>query len=276
MTSTMTIKDRFLSSTPKAELFKATKPLVDGLLAANTSNRNIRASHVSYLQSELINHRYVLTNQGIGLDVDGVLIDGQHRLLAIRNAGYPAVDLLIVYGLPRAARAAVDLGIKRTYLDLMHFAFDRPDATSSMLATARFWGMRELGLNTNGKRKPTGEDLLGWYEFLLPALKRIHQIGLVSRLSAPVLAAVCHRLTHRPDDSRPLLFVEQLISGANLDIHSPALKLRTWLAVNKGGGSEVQNEKFDRTATALIAYLEDRTVDKLYARKNSSEMLVRA
>lgn len=266
--------NRFFSLTPKCEILVATQELIDALLSANIGNRKLRATHRAFLRQQIEEQRYTLTNQGIGIDINGDVIDGQHRLFAIRDAGYPPVMLLIVYGLPVEARAAIDTGIVRTFSDLMHFAFDRPEATATMIATARFWGM--MSFNQGRKKKPSGNQICEWYMTILPALERILAIPMASKLSAPVLAAIAHRLIHVPGDDRPLLFVEKLISGAGLGENAPALRLRNWLAENKGGAGDMQLEKYNRTVTALTAHLQDRSLSKLYARRDATEAMIRA
>lgn len=258
---------RWISNTPKCEIVTATQEVVELLLATNTGNRQIRPSHRQYLRGVIDDGSYVLTNQGIGVDVDGVLIDGQHRLGAIALAGFPPVQLLIVYGLPRAARSAIDLGVKRTMGDLMHFAFNRPEATSVMIAICRFWG-QEIIKGGRGTKKPTPHEMLEWYTALLPAMEQVLCIPAAAKLPAPVIAAICGRLMLAPGDPRPLQFIKQVLTGANLDANSPALRLRNWLVStrNKGSGGHVlQLDRYNKTSGALEAFLEDRPVMRLSA-----------
>lgn len=269
---------RFISNTPRCEIVIATEMVVRELLSLNTGNRRVRQGHIDYLAEQILRDNYVLTNQGVGVDVNGVLIDGQHRLQAIVKAEFPNVQLLVVYGLPPSARVAVDIGVNRTMSDIMRFAFDRPEASSLMMATVRAWGLCTIygGKPPPSKRIPP-EQMFDWYQTLSPAMESVLNQAGSNRLAAPVLAALCHRIHRQPHDSeRVMLFLDQLVSGAGLEKDSPVLRLRNWLQTNKGAsGGELSRDRFQRTATALIAFLEGRTLDKLYARKNVATELSR-
>jgi hypothetical protein len=258
--------NRWISKTPKCEIVTATRAIVDELLAANTENRKVRPLHKRYLRDLVEAGHFTVTNQGIGVDVDGVMIDGQHRLEAIAAAGYPPVQFTLVYGLPRAARAAVDQGFNRTLSDVLHFAFDHPSATSTMVSMARIWGRMTQKKQMYGKVSP--QEVEGWYVRLLPAMERMFAIPGATKLPAPVLAAIGNRLVEVPHDHRPLEFLEKVLTGANLEADSPALKLRNYIAgaTFRSVGGSAQVERFNKTATALDAYLENRPVMRLHAR----------
>jgi len=63
-------------------------------LEANTANRPISTSVVRGFAEAMRRGEWVVTHQGIAFDVNGVLIDGQHRLAAIVEADV-AVDLTV-------------------------------------------------------------------------------------------------------------------------------------------------------------------------------------
>lgn len=89
-------KNRFDNEACTVEYVTTTKELVDTLLSGNEKNRKPTESHIKKLTMDFKNNRYVFTGQPIIRDDKGYLRDGQHRLMAIQNAGYPPVPLLIV------------------------------------------------------------------------------------------------------------------------------------------------------------------------------------
>lgn len=268
---------RFISKTPKCEIIVATKWAVDELLSMNTNNRNIRKSHVEYLREEVNRGAFVLTNQGVGVDVDGVVVDGQHRLLALKAAEYPEVQLLVAYGLPREARAAIDIGVKRTVTDIMRFAFERPEATSAMVSIARAWGNYAIVGGLYVPRIPPNQ-VAEWYMLLAPSMEKVLRIPQATKFPAPVLAAICHRLHAKPhDEARVLSFLDMLINGVGLAKDSPVLLLRNWLISKTGeGSSAIQRERFDKTANALYLHLENRSIAKLYQKTDAAKLLAEA
>jgi hypothetical protein len=107
-----------------AQIKTATRQLVDSLLEMNTNNRAVRKSVVDCYKQDIADGRWYLTNQGIGVDINGVLIDGQHRLLAIKESGYPPIPLLIVSGLSVEAQTAIDQHSKRSVRDVWKLVLD--------------------------------------------------------------------------------------------------------------------------------------------------------
>lgn len=267
----MTTK-KFADGEPRCEIVTATKDLVDDLLRRNVSNRSVRKSHLQYLKREIAEGRMVLTNQGLGVDVDGNLIDGQHRLLALQELDYPPVQILVVYDLPREARSVVDVGVKRNMSDILHFAFNRPDVMVGMVAVCRAWLMFVHKKHRDPGYKMSPSEAHETFDILSPALTNLYLIPGCRSLPAPVLAAICHALVLRPDDTRPLMFAQKLVSGAELGEGSPILLLRNWLAKAKGtlGGKPIASERFDQTATALTHYLQGK--DRSILRKRADAL----
>lgn len=89
-------KNRFENDSCSVEFVVTTKEIVDRLLDGNLRNRRLNAGHMKKLSMDIKNGRYVFNGQPVIRDQDGYLRDGQHRLIAIKEAGYPALPLLIV------------------------------------------------------------------------------------------------------------------------------------------------------------------------------------
>ena len=133
---------------------------------------------------------------------------GNTGCAAFKEAGYPPVAILVMFGLEPAAAAAIDLGMKRSIADLMPLCVWHPEMTSSMIATTRSWA-ENTGLGKIGTRQHA-EDVCEWYTTIQPALEAVFAVPGVARgLPAPVIAAIVHRM-HRSEDLRPLTFVERL------------------------------------------------------------------
>ncbi len=81
--------------------------------AHNTHNRPISKVHVATLAADLTAGRWKTTHQGVAFDTNGVLVDGQHRLAAIVEAGIGAT-LQITRGVDPQAFEVIDQHKKRT------------------------------------------------------------------------------------------------------------------------------------------------------------------
>lgn len=249
---------------PTVEIVTATKKLITELRALDTHNRNKKKNHVDYLRREIRKGRWTLTNQGVGVTASGYICDGGHRLEAIELEGYAPVQFILARGLPDDAQKYVDQHAKRTMADTLTLFFDQ--SISSKIISGLNVILKQLAGWGSGKFAP--DELINEFEEKESAIKRVVGIEKSSSLSAPVWAAFVE-LFHETDDERVLTFAEQVIRGEMLQAGDPALTLRNWLAATSAacGGSVVQRERYIKTRAALTAFLEDRRLTKLYARK---------
>lgn len=84
----------------------------------NTQNRPLSAGTVRLLASAIEAGGWKLTHQGIALDTDLSLLDGQHRLAAIAQADTP-VPVYVSWGLERDTFAVIDTNRRRTAADVI-------------------------------------------------------------------------------------------------------------------------------------------------------------
>lgn len=102
-------------------IYVVTPDLAAELLKRNTRNRKISRSVVDKYIAEMKRGEWYPTASGIGFDVDGVLVDGQHRLMAIVESGV-SVPMLVVEGLPSRSQEKVDRQRRRTIFDVFSLA----------------------------------------------------------------------------------------------------------------------------------------------------------
>lgn len=93
-----------------------TKPIADELLAKNTHNRKVRKSRVDHFCRILRRGEWITTSQGISILQNGVLCDGQHRLLAVSKTGIP-IRILVCRNIANDSYAATDDVTPRTVSD---------------------------------------------------------------------------------------------------------------------------------------------------------------
>lgn len=80
------------------------------------TNRPLRPTVVDGYAGEMRRGEWHLTHQGIALDIDGNLIDGQHRLAAVIKANV-IVPMMVTVNAPAGSFVALDGGVKRTLAD---------------------------------------------------------------------------------------------------------------------------------------------------------------
>ena len=251
----------------------ANKEIIDSLLAMNTNNRPIKETVVKTYMQDIQDGRWFLTNQGIGVDENGVLVDGQHRLLAIKNCGYPPLPLLVVYGLDSKAQEVVDQHAKRSVRDIWRIIFN---ATVSHHAPAICGVLykHQHGWHTGAITPQRLKDILDEYidqiEFVLNSLTNSKSYA------APYLAGFTLVAKQRPDQLGKIKdFIDKVITGENLTKKMPEFHLRNLVITSTrfSGGSTTQKERFEKTLRALNAALDGQEMGALRAQKSGPDLL---
>jgi hypothetical protein len=122
-------------------------------LERNTNNRSMRVKHVDKLASDIVEGRWHMNGSSVVFNGDGTLLDGQHRLAAIVQAGVP-VDMIVVRGVSKAAMATIDANITRKASDVA--TLRGYTNTAQLIGTARLLISVKTGLQVDGERASTG------------------------------------------------------------------------------------------------------------------------
>lgn len=91
------------------------------MLKQNSQNRTVRQKHVDFLAAEMTNGRWQTTSETIAFSTDGVIVDGQHRLLAIVQSN-TAVEVLVARDVSMGTQDVIDCGSARTVADQLHLS----------------------------------------------------------------------------------------------------------------------------------------------------------
>ncbi len=97
---------------------QVTPQIAGWLLTLNTGNRPVLKANVERFRAILKADRWQNTGEPIIVSREGVLNDGQHRLLAIKAAGY-TVELDVRFGVTREAFYATGFGKRRSTPDVL-------------------------------------------------------------------------------------------------------------------------------------------------------------
>lgn len=258
---------KLVSQTPSAHIVTATKPLVDALLAMNTSNRKVRQSAVQRMRVDIESGAWRLTASGIGVDIRGVTSDGQHRLLAIKEAGYPPVQFVLVVGLSPDAQAVVDRHAKRSLADALSLLHGRTISTAlvaasnAMLSITNSTSRSDPFSSRLGRGVSDAEaaaNLLDWEDDIT---------ACIAATAGLFRASVCAALAiyHRHDQAGALLLADQMRKGVGLSESDPAYRLRAVLANSPQaqGGQGGSFRAFAYTVSAVIAHANRQSLRML-------------
>lgn len=141
------------------EVVDITPEIAEKYLGHNTHNRRTRQRVVNAYAADMANGDWRWNGEGIKFDVDGVLLDGQHRLLAIIESGV-TIRMPVFYGLPRETQETMDGGAKRKFSDVLQLRGE-PNYTTlaALLRRVYLWdaGYRR---SPKGVTPPTNAQLL--------------------------------------------------------------------------------------------------------------------
>lgn len=208
-----------------------TPEMARDLLAANVDNRRQRRVHIARLAHDLSADHFAVTHQGIALDRNGTLRDGQHRLAAVIEANRP-FWFLVTWGVDTEAQRHMDRGAGR----LAHDFLQGPNATVRTTAARCVLAIRY----TDGEANPASIDR-GFAQVSDGDVYALFEkdTGLAQDLAD--LAQPASRASRSaPFGPGPLLAaavtfadigeecLDLLATGANLEVGSPLLALRNY------------------------------------------------
>jgi hypothetical protein len=109
---------KYKGDKPVTVMIEMTPAMAADALSRNDINRPVRERHRAFLARQITEGRWRKTHQGIAFSPDGLLLDGQHRLLAVTDAGIP-VTMSVTFNLDRDAFHVIDFGnVPRTLADV--------------------------------------------------------------------------------------------------------------------------------------------------------------
>ena len=209
---------------------------LDILTSKNTKNRSLRSSAVQKYAYAIRTGQWELTPQGIAIGQDGVLLDGQHRLAAIVEAGQP-VPVLMATDCDPSMFSVLDTGLARRASDVLHMK-GAGDATSLAAGIKAYILMHQSPGNMwtgNGLPTPSHSEIGGLYgqrtedaNFAATVASSVYCACRQTNKSA-LVAFVLLCLDAGHERARIEEFCSSLGAGENLLGNSPILRLRSML-----------------------------------------------
>jgi hypothetical protein len=200
------------------------------LLANNPKNRPLKRRHIVFLCEEIRNGRWKFNGDAIRIGTDGSLIDGQHRLEAVRQTDI-AIKALVVDGLDPNVFDTIDGGALRTAGDTLTVAGEK---NGRNLAGALVVADEILSGKTDFYRqvKVSNAEILNMLN-RHPDIRRSMIYGNTLKRLAPASVTVAlHYIFSRKAPEKADRFFQAVATGENLDMHNPAYVLRQRLIDN--------------------------------------------
>lgn len=247
-----------------------------GLLSYNhPKNRRPRAQRIATYTQDILNGDWQLTYEGVAVDEDGWLINGQNRLNAIIDADKSA-PILLITGVPRKAMLAVDQGLMRNVSDVAKVTGVDHPAMGNWAACAR---SMMASTNTTSRARPSIQEVLTFIKnheeaiaFAMECLPK-NTRGIAQ---APVRATVARafyqpKTKHRRIKDFAGVLISGLVTHAKHD--TAAVLLRNWLADSFSEGTRKRHHGmrpgqfvvYGKTQVALRAFIDEEELQQLKA-----------
>ena len=220
----------------KAQEMLITPEKAEMLLKKNLKNRRISWKHVKRLSSVMESGKWEnLNGDSIKISASGVLLDGQHRLLAVVTSGVSIAVLVVTEIQSERAFETLDRGKPRSINDTL--INDGVKNTVKVGAAARrllAWELtkdkRKFTLNSDIYKNLIQDDVVQYArehdEEIQPILSEIKSSLVFSRCGAGSSLLASLIICNRVDDVCTMLFIDSLRTGAGLTEHSPIHHLR--------------------------------------------------
>jgi len=263
----------------RVQFVNVTPDMARAWLAGNNSaNRKLRDSVVTSYARDMRNNSWLLNHQGLAFDANDTLLDGQHRLAALVEAGV-TLPFLISTGWPvtnektASVMDTVDVGLGRSISDLLglqHGITEARFVVSACNIIAKLCQPNARKLSVDMVLKITGVFKTG-VQFSVK--NKITTAGL---RSAAVLGAIAFAYELHPD--RTAKFQESLKTGAGMNTGHPALALRNnLLELNTSSRTKIKSSQL-RLARAVLthlhAYITDQKLTSLTDRNEAVEWFI--
>ena len=252
-----------------AQLEEIGPELAEQLLANNSMNRSIAGSIVEKYARDMREGRWRLNGQTIKISADGRLLDGQHRLEAVKKAERP-FKAIVVRGVSVSTFGSLDTGRRRALNEILR---DREEVNTTVLASALrwLWMLRHeviLAANTS----PTNGEMLDILEENPAIRDSIKFTALARDLISGGMSAALHHEFRKIDIDCADEFFSRLIDGVNLDMENPVYLLRERLLKNKKSYRlrMAENERVAITMKAWVKFKEGSSMRQLAWRNRGS------
>lgn len=221
------------------------------LTKANPNNRNISQAVVVNYSREMKNGNWLLNGEPITFDSEGVLQNGHHRLAAIAQSGV-TITCLVVRGTDPDSFYTYDSGKVRSHGDVLKMhGIDNGAQIAAICQTVLIYNNqisvnRGEGGSWNTWVRPTKAEVIEFYERntdLLEDVYRMCRKGGSERIKiaiSDVSAVMFIAAKSGAAMGDVVRFIDQIGTGTNLRLRSPAYQIRKLAGRAKTGSGLIR------------------------------------
>lgn len=225
------------------------------MLQANTSNRPVSKRVVQTFSDAMKRGEWKVTHQGVAIDTNGKLVDGQHRLAAIIEADMP-VEITVFTDVPADTFDVLDTGKRRNAADVL--AIEGEQSTlqlAAMLRTVWLYDNRRDMNWSGGGASVSNQQILETLEanptiraYVAIGERLANEVGLIKSAGG----AASYLLSRVNSEKKLQPWFDGVIDGAGLEKGDARLRFRNhMLGLARREAGEVRRRRDTREHVGL-------------------------
>ena len=230
---------------------------------SNLNNRKLSEKRVQVMARDITEGRWMLTHAGIAFESNGTLIDGQHRLWAIVEAGIP-VELFVWRNVDPKTMMVIDCGISRTMADILNIAGENEDVNREQVAVLRamLGGFSQPPILSPSE---TSALLQQYSKAIHFAIENLPHIVAANGVNTVITRAVIARAYYNVNADALEEFCRMLTTGVvTSEDESVIAMLRQQLIAFRGNSSANRILRYGKIERTLLSWLRSENPSRIH------------
>ena len=202
------------------------RELAEAALKLNTGNRRVNRRKIDQLVRQMKSGEFENTGEPIIISAEGVINNGQHRLLALVEADV-ALDIDVRFGIPRKAFSKTDTGTSRSGADVL--TIKGVGSGSQVASTVRLLILYRRGLPESIREFVTNDEVAqafdGWSE-IEDVIRRVNRHAFPKAVKSTPLYATAFLASRTSAKGKLDAWLDAVATGLEVSRDNPAYQLR--------------------------------------------------
>jgi hypothetical protein len=250
---------------PEVTEMTVTPDLALEWLTRNENNRTISKKHVRLLADMMSRNEFNFVGDPIRFDIDGRLMDGQHRLNAIIESE-TSQHMIVIFGLPPESQVYMDAGRKRSPGDQMTVALGIRNGNQAAAIVRNYIQWRDQCFLSNTRTVGIPE-IIAWAdaneELLVDATARARRVTSARVPTSVAVSGAVYLAAHKVSPHGAGVFWDRLADGADLVANNPILTLRNAIMRRAKRERWTRTEEWAYYARAWNTWRKDGSLERL-------------
>lgn len=238
------------------------------LLQGNVRNRPISMPHVKALARDMLAGKWRLTHQGIALDKDYRLVDGQHRLTAIVESG-TTQKMTVTYNVDPESFHSIDVGLQpRSVAQIAGLLRGTKYPTLATAAAKLIWHVLSENVHQPSRTTWTESEVFGVLDVfeadLVWVAERVNGAQYIKQ--APVVGALGYAAPVARESIEQFIVAMRSREGMT-KTQAAFLKALERMGVARNHDQRI--DMFSTTLRALEAHITGEDLGKIFVRTDN-------